>query len=247
MEGKIIASVLISIVSHGQGSLIKNLLLDLESALKGSLHSINVVVTINFPENERFLTGYPGLQIHVIRNSQKKGYGENHNYAFDSIRSDFFMILNPDVRFNDNLVDPLIQYLESSVGVVAPRVVDLSGSIEDSFRKFPTIFNIIKRTLRRSFDGDYGNPESGPQDVDWVAGMFMFFASPTFKSVEGFDERYFMYLEDADICRRLRRKGLSVVYVPGYEIIHEARRTSRKNLKYLTWHVRSMIRFLFDF
>ena len=244
LEGKNISQVLISIVSHGQGVLIKKLLHDLASNLKDSQHCLKIVVTLNIPENESFLSDYPNLHIQIIRNKFKKGYGENHNFAFNSVSSDYFLVINPDVRIKSNFIDVLIPHFNSNVGVVAPKVLNSLGSIEDSFRKFPTFFTFIKRKFLNYQKFDYTFLSSEPQEVDWVAGMFMFFESQKFRKISGFDERYFMYLEDADICRRLQKKMLSTIYVQDYEVIHDARRSSRKNIKYLFWHIKSMIRFL---
>jgi GT2 family glycosyltransferase len=245
VEGRFISKVLISIVSHGQGDLIKKLLHDLDSNLKNSKHSINVVVTINISEDETFLSGFSNLLIHTIRNKHQKGYGENHNYSFKSMDSDFFLVLNPDLRIRSNLIDSLIPYFKTCTGVVAPRVLNSFGDEEDSCRKFPTMLNMIKRKLLKYKKNDYVFLESKPHEVEWVAGMFMLFESSTYGKIKGFDERYYMYLEDADICRRLRKNGLSTIYIPKYEIIHDARRASRKNFKYLIWHLKSMLRFLF--
>lgn len=79
---------------------------------------------------------------------------------------------------------------------------------------------------------------------DWVAGMFLFARRAAFESVGGFDERYFMYYEDVDLCRRLRQKGYDIRLAPGARIVHDARRTSHTNPRYLMWHLRSIGRFL---
>jgi|TARA_B100001093_G_C26857875_1_gene1028318 GT2 family glycosyltransferase len=237
--------LLISIVSHGQGSLIRKLLHDLNTHLINSEYNVNVVVTLNIPEEEQFLSGFNNLSIKVIRNSIQKGFGENNNYAFYCFESDFFLVLNPDVRINVNLIDPMISSFSINVGVMAPRVLSAAGTIEDSFRKFPTICNLIKRKLMSTRELDYFISELNLYEVDWVGGMFMLFHSPKYRNVNGFDEKYFMYLEDADICKRLLGIGFSVIYNPSYEIVHDARRNSRIKVKYLLWHLRSMARFLF--
>jgi GT2 family glycosyltransferase len=74
--------------------------------------------------------------------------------------------------------------------------------------------------------------------------MFMLFRAAAFRSVSGFDERFFLYYEDVDICRRLKRQGLQVLYEPRAEVLHNARRTSWRHPRYLAWHLRSILRFL---
>jgi GT2 family glycosyltransferase len=83
-----------------------------------------------------------------------------------------------------------------------------------------------------------------PFSPDWIAGMFMLFRSELFREVGGFDERYFLYYEDVDLCFRLRQHGYEVILVPDARAVHFAQRQSHRNLRYLLWHVRSLVRFL---
>jgi N-acetylglucosaminyl-diphospho-decaprenol L-rhamnosyltransferase len=78
---------------------------------------------------------------------------------------------------------------------------------------------------------------------DWVAGIFMFFPSQVFTEMNGFDERYFLYLEDVDLCSRLRLAGYKIVLDPRVLVIHNARRDSHANWQYFKWHIFSGMRF----
>ena len=86
--------------------------------------------------------------------------------------------------------------------------------------------------------------EEGLIEVDWIAGMFMAFHEDAFRAVRGFDERFFLYYEDVDICRRLRRAGYVVVYDPRSSVIHDARRASRRNVRLMAIHAASALRYL---
>jgi GT2 family glycosyltransferase len=97
--------------------------------------------------------------------------------------------------------------------------------------------------LRRR-ESDY-TLDSVPIEVDWVAGMFVAFKRAAFEAVDGFDERYFMYMEDVDICRRLNEAGWLTVVQPQVSVVHAAQRASRKNVQHLRWHVASAIRYFF--
>ena len=237
--------LVISIVSHGHGMLIEKLLCDLNNHLVNSKLNIKIVITLNVPEDEGFLLGHSNLSIRVIRNKSKKGFGKNNNYAFNTFKSDFFLVLNPDVRIKYNLIDPMIEYFSPDIALIAPKVLSSDGVLQDNFRKFPTILRLIKRKIILSKKSDYNVSSMDFHPVDWVGGMFMLFNSEKYIKVRGFDERYFMYLEDADICKRLLEIGFSTIYTPSFEIIHDPRHASRKELRYFLWHVRSMARFLF--
>ncbi len=235
--------VSISLVSHGQGGLIRRVLADLQAWRDVSAE---VIITLNVPEDEAFLSENRLFPQTVIRNMRRKGFGANHNGAFSVSRSDCFAVVNPDVRTPGFSIVPLLEQLRGrGIGVVAPRVVDSRGRSEDSARVYPTLARIVRRRFGGETQLDYpvGN---GPLQVDWAAGMFLVFDSEAFRSVGGFDEGYFMYLEDADICRRLRRIGWDVLYVPEVSIVHDAQRASHKNLRHALWHGRSLARFLLD-
>jgi N-acetylglucosaminyl-diphospho-decaprenol L-rhamnosyltransferase len=232
--------VTVSIVSHGQAGLVANLLADLARCTNLPLE---VVLTLNLEEHLPFSESDHPFPLSVIRNSQPKGFGANHNAAFSHAKGRFFCVLNPDIRLP---VDPFPSLTEDlsdgRVGVVAPLVRAPGGGIEDSARAFPTPLAILSKLGGRPQTADYPRTSS-PFSPDWVAGMFMLFRSQTFRAIMGFDEKYFLYYEDVDLCARLRRQGLQVLLDPRVECLHEARRASHRNLRYMSWHLRSMLRF----
>ena len=99
-------NIVLSIVSHGQGKLIKNLLEDIKNIKVPSNFNIRVILTLNIQENEYFLAN---KNCTIIRNKNPKGFGSNHNYAFKKFDSDYFIVVNPDIRIKHldllNLLD----------------------------------------------------------------------------------------------------------------------------------------------
>ncbi len=236
-----VPKITFSVVSHGHGRFVELLLKDFQSL---SLPSYEIVLTLNVEEDEAFIEKYQGLPITVVRNSIAKGFGENHNCAFAIARGEFFAVVNPDVRLKGFVFDPILMSLaDATVGLCAPAVYSSSGQLEDSARKFPTVALLLERKLRGYNEPDYSFVR-GPMTVDWVAGMFMVFRREVFAMVGGFDERYFMYFEDVDICRRVWKAGWSVMLNPLARITHDAQRASRRDLRHVAWHVRSAFRFL---
>ncbi len=229
-----------SIVSHAQGAIVANLLGDLRTTVAPS----EVLLTLNVPEDERFLAGFADLPLQVHRNPTAKGFGANHNAAFARSGSPVFVVLNPDIRMPGFDTGPMLESLaDTRTGVWGPVVRSSSGHVEDSARRFPTFMRLARRVVLRQRDPDYA-PNGRPQVVDWIAGMFIATTREAFQSVRGFDERFFMYMEDADLCRRLRRRGASVIYDPRVSVVHDAQRASRKSMTHLRWHLRSALRFL---
>jgi GT2 family glycosyltransferase len=243
----IMPSLAISIVSHGQGELVKSLLDDLSLQDFSAFEAVIIIVTLNITEDESFMYGHRET-LTIIRNPRPLGFGANHNQAFATTEADYFLVLNPDVRIAQSFCDQIIQHSTADWGCMAPLVMSPDGLIEDSARRYPTVLRISRRVFLNQRDSDYDvSGMKGLLNVDWTAGMCLIFRSDVFRVLNGFDHRYFMYLEDADICRRSNRAGYPVVLNPNFSVVHDARRNSFKNSTHLKWHLRSMFRFIFGF
>ncbi len=235
----------ISIVSHGQGMLIAPLLADIKRTLHAESALFKIIVTLNITEDESFITPFIGDNFAVIRNNQPKGFGANHNAAFAESNAKFFAVVNPDIRIQTFDYRFLMStFANDKIAAVAPLVLSANGTIEDSARHFPTFARLLKRVLLRKRNSDY-KFDRQPLAVDWVAGMFVVFRKEAYSQVGGFDDlRFFMYLEDADICERLHKKGFVILVNPNIYVTHLAQRASRQNLKHMYWHAISAIRYL---
>jgi N-acetylglucosaminyl-diphospho-decaprenol L-rhamnosyltransferase len=234
------ASVTVSVVSHRQGRLVRALLDDLDSYCAGTCE---VILTINVPEDLNLATAGRRSPLTVVENPVPKGFAANHNAAFRSVHTPFFCVINPDVRLKSNPFPVLSSVLEDSrVGVVAPLVRNSSGAIENSARKFPTPKILARKALGLKSEPV---PYDGTKrlEPDWVGGMFMLFRSDFYRTLEGFDEGYFLYYEDIHLCARMRVAGMRVVLEPRVVIIHDAQRASHRNPRYAWWHATSIFRF----
>lgn len=231
----------ISVVSHGQMELIAGLMEDIRAHCAEL--NIELILTLNLAEDLRFNEPDYFFPVQVIRNAQPKGYGVNHNQAFQHAQGQYFVVINPDIRFSVNPYPSLLQILEdSSVGVVAPLVESPTGELEDSVRRFPTPAIIWNKFWSRRQSLDYSLTASSVEP-DWVGGMFMVFPARVFRELNGFDERYFLYYEDVDLCGRLQLAGYKVAVCTACRVVHHAQRSSHRSLKYLRWHLGSMMRF----
>lgn len=234
----------ISIVSHLQCSLIDKLLTDIERVCKAS--SIEVILTLNMHEELPFAERRFSFPIKTIRNQVPQGFAANHNQAFTHASGQFFCVVNPDIRLSDDPFPALLSCLQnSSIGVAAPIVVGESGEMEDSARRFPTPFKILCKAFGGCKESDYVVKDE-QVFPDWVGGMFMLFPRDIFKQLDGFDQRFFLYYEDVDLCARLRLIGYTVAVCPAARVVHHAHRSSHRSIRYLKWHLTSMLRFFFS-
>lgn len=232
--------ITVSIVSHGHGALLPGLLADLAACPEVSA----VVLTRNIPEPDIAFAQTECLML--IDNPLPKGFGANHNAAFRAARTPFFLVLNPDVRLEGNPFPALLACLaDERFALCAPAVVNPAGALEDSARQFPSLADLALKALGR-YDGRVhyalGDP---PRAVPWVAGMFMLVRRTDYADLGGFDEGFFLYYEDVDLCARLWRSGRRVMLCPTVRVVHDARRASRRDLRHMRWHAASMARYFY--
>lgn len=231
------ACVSVSIVSHGHGEMVWKLVAKLQLFPEVS----RIILTRNIPDNDGVVETDKTL---FIQNTNPKGFGANHNAAFAHTTESFFCVLNPDIELPANPFPALLAALNTSgASVLAPAVVNSAGSPEDSARRFPTLRRLATKLLG-GHDGRYVmQPTQGPAPVDWVAGMYMLFPTQDFKAIGGFDDSFFLYYEDVDICPRLWKSGRPVMVCPQVQVVHDAQRASRKNWQFMKWHAASMARY----
>lgn len=232
----------LSVVSHGQGELLAQLLDDL--ARCPTARAARVLVTLNQP-HEPFDAGrHPALRIEVLRPARPRGFGANHNAAFARCDTHWFAVLNPDLRLPR---DPFPALLDAArrhpdAALLAPHVLGPDGvTPEDAVRGHLSPGSLLARHF-------FGRRRLPPPDTParrggaffWMAGMCLMLRSDAFHSLGGFDERFFMYCEDCDLSVRLWLAGHALLPVPGAQVVHAARRASRRSLRSLGWHLTSL-------
>ena len=205
-------------------------------------------------------------KIKLINSQRNSGMGGGNNLGIDNSLGDYILILNPDTIVKTEAIKILYNYLKNNqaVGLVGPKLVYPDGSLQYSCSQFPIFFMPI---LRRTFLGDYFKTSrdafmmtnfdhNSIKEVDWLMGSCLMFKRENILVNQEifkprFDERYFMYFEDIDLCRQLKSQGLKVVYNPEAIIIHDHRRQSARYPWYealfkdkLTWsHISSWLKY----
>lgn len=243
-------AIFISVVSHGHGSLIKKL-----ACLSLLSEKFEIVVKSNV-RGDQLSPLCKSNNFHWIDSEYGLGFGHNNNFVFDYCQKklgmkgdDYFIVLNPDVVISQNDLSAVVSSMISDkVKIGAINLYrDKDFNLPDnSIRKFPTMADFIK-----SFLG-LGNSSvinksllSQACDIDWAAGSFLAFETSHFSELSGFDESYFMYCEDIDICYRSKILHAAVRYYPEIRAQHLAKHNNRKiwSMHFL-WHVSSVIRFM---
>jgi len=237
-----VSLITVSIVSHGHADLLVKLLDDLE---KYCVDIIEVILTENIPDEKCVNIKDYKFKSKVIKNLSPKGFAENHNQAFLISSTSYFCVLNPDIRLKKNPFEKLVNSLNSNddAVLIAPLVINSDGLSEDSIRRFPSPISLLMRVLRIKTKNQKFQSVGNILYPEWVAGMFMLFKADFYRNVNGFNEIYYLYCEDIDICTRIWRDGFIVMVDDSIQVIHDAQRSSHKKMKYLMWHISSLFKY----
>ena len=196
-------------------------------------------------------------QLEYIFNGRNLGYGAGHNLAIQKAmgKSKYHLVLNPDVEFKPSILNSLFNFMElnKEVGLTMPKVFYKNGQTQYLCKKIPSPADLIlRRFLPRSLQSmfkknleqyelkhkDYNNIMEVPN----LSGCFMFIRTDIFSSVGLFDERYFLYLEDTDLCRRIN-EDYRTVYFPKVSIIHGYSKASYKSFRLMKLHLQSSVKY----
>lgn len=234
--------------------------------LKNFLHSIYVVCTptisfeLIYVDNysndgsiEFVRLNYP--QVKIIENKTIRGFATNNNLGVKNSTGKYILILNPDIILLPGAVDNLYCFLKEneSIGILVPKLLNVDLSVQFSLRKFMSLKVLFFRFLYKGKDNlrikttqDYlltNFDRDKIQPIDWALGAAMFLTREWFDQLKGFDEGYFLYVEDVDICLRNWKLGKPVVYFPESVFIHAHQRASSKRWnKTKLMHLKSMFR-----
>jgi GT2 family glycosyltransferase len=243
-------SVFISVVSHGHGELIKKL-----ACLSKLAEKYIVVVKIN-QEELGLVQYFEENNIRYIDKLYGIGFGHNNNevykYCKDHLymkEDDYFLVQNPDVIADMDSIDELIKLMlinNSQLAGVNLFKDDECLVPDNSIRHFPSFSHFTKSFLGIG-NSSIINKElvKEAKEVDWIAGSFLAFKSSHYARLKGFDEGYFMYCEDIDICYRSNMLSVPVIFYPQIKIQHLTGLANRSIFsKHFYWHVHSAIRFL---
>ncbi len=182
------------------------------------------------------------------------GFGAGHNLALKNFSnpSDLNLVLNPDIYFDALEIKEMLEWMfhNKDIALSVPEVFNTDGTKQHTIRNIPSPLTLLKRRLniRGMFDDfiaedSYSNHNfTEIEEIPFAHGCFFLFQSEVYTQLEGFDAAFFMYMEDVDIFLRAKKFGKTVIN-PHFQIYHEHRKGSSKNLTLLLWHIKSAVTF----
>lgn len=230
-------------------ALLKNIISTVPNGFEYQIFVIN-----NNPDNISFKNGAKELDYKnvIFLNPPKNiGFGRGNNLAIFQTSSDYHIVMNPDVSIPDNQqIGNMISFMtKNNVVLLSPLIKYPTGEIQHLVKRAPSILDMGLRFLntkrfqkRQDWFVYLPNGYSSVHTADNYPGSFLVTKTSTLKEVGGFDENFFMYMEDTDICRSLAKKGTTVFY-PDAFIYHEWQRANVKNTKAIFQLIKSMFYF----
>ena len=217
---------------------------------------IDIIYIVDNSSNDSLRVFVPLNKKVIYIHSENLGFGHGHNIAIQlAIKSgsQYHIVINPDVYWNDGVIEALEQYMNSHkrCGLVMPQVLYPNGEIQYLCKLLPTPMDLFMRrfvfisSYRKMHDNKYELRYTGynkEMKVPSLSGCFMFIRIAILRTVGLFDERFFMYAEDLDLCRRIGAVS-DTIFFPNVSIYHEYEKGSYKNFKLLKYHIVSIIKY----
>ncbi|MGK4144896.1 glycosyltransferase [Weissella paramesenteroides] len=198
---------------------------------------------------EQFSNQEPILNVILLKNNLGFGYG--HNRAINQIDSDYHIVMNLDTTpVGNDLLSRISYYMNehTDIDLMSPLVRFPSGDIQHLTRNEPTVFDLAIRFLGPRFfpkrQEKFINLSDGynhEQIIKNATGSFMFLRTKTLQAIGGFDERYFLYMEDTDLTKKINEQG-KAVFCPNFEVTHEWQRGNH-SIKGAKLMIESMIKY----
>jgi GT2 family glycosyltransferase len=196
------------------------------------MQGVNVIVVDN-ASTDGSLAAVEDLPLEKVQLERNGGFAFGCNAGWRRGSAEYVLLLNPDARIDSESLGVLAKELDENptLGLVAPRIVHADGSLDYSQRRFPRLRSTYAQALflhrlfpRADWTDEVMREETAyasPGSPDWVSGACMLLRRSVLEELGGLDEGFFLYCEDIDLCRRIRRAGYEIEYVPSATVVHE--------------------------
>lgn len=196
-------------------------------------------------------------QVKLIENKRNLGFSKGCNQGIKESQGRYILLLNPDTELTPGGFKKMIDFMDTrpEVGICGPKMTDQEGNLHLSCRSFPSYLTAISSSqsiLNRIFPENFLSQKyllrnldhSQIQEVDWVSGSCLLAKREMLEKIGLLDERFYLYVEDVDLCYRAKKSGFSVFYFPAVVVIHHiGKSTEKKKINMLVEHHRSMYYF----
>lgn len=221
----------IIILSYNTKDLLSQCLNSIKKFIKEVSYEVIVVDNASTDGSVEFIKNkFP--QIKLIKSNENVGFAKGINLAEKSTKGKYLLFLNSDTIFNDNNIREMIEFIDKrdEIGIVGGLLLDRDGSRQRSFGKF---YNLLVSTIML-VGGDTAEMinykiKNEPMKVDWVSGGFMLVRKELFERLKGFDENFFMYIEDMEFCYRMKKVGYLTYVYPKSSVLHEKHGSSNRS------------------
>jgi len=167
-------------------------------------------------------------KVRLIENNENVGFAKGVNIGAKVAKGDLLLFLNSDTNFLDKSFSKMLKAYTPERGIIGGKMVNKDGTFQQSFGSFPSLYIIAVTLFKGAEFSTLTTSPQGPENVDWVSGGFMLISKKLFDELKGFDEHFFMYVEDIELCFRVKKKGLSVVYFPDTNVKHVGQGSSNR-------------------
>ncbi|MCL6096462.1 MAG: glycosyltransferase family 2 protein [Patescibacteria group bacterium] len=166
----------------------------------------------------------------LIENKENYGFSKGNNLGAKQALGDYILFLNSDSEIKDKGFIRMLEFMESNknVGIVGGRLKNPDNSVQKSAGKFYSLFNVILMLLGGERLGFLRSSASEISKINWVSGACMMVRKEIFKSLGGFEEKLFMYMEDMEFCFRAKKKGYLTYFYPNIELLHKEQGSSNR-------------------
>lgn len=222
-------SISVIVVTYNTGIIVLDCIHSLKQSINVDLEIIIVDNNSSDDTREQIIRVHPDVKI--IKNALNKGFGHANNVGVKSAKHDLIALINPDLIVMPDTLFQLGKYLitHPKVGLIAPRTFEANGKVSFTARPEYTVWYVITNYLwlgRLNPEWEYGDAyvvnftAQEPTAVNWVQGSCMTIRRNDYLNIGGFDENYFLYVEDADICQTLREQDFEIIYLPNATATH---------------------------
>lgn len=240
----------LAIVTYNNSKIIENTLRSIVKNIPSEYSYKVYIIDNDSKDNTLELVRKVKGNIEIINLGVNKGFGYGHNSILDTINSNYHFVINPDIEIEDpDQIRKMVDYLDNNqdVGMLSPLILSPDFSVQYLCKTNPTVSDMLIRKISPNIfkkkQDKYVMKETGYNQImrlDYATGSFMVFRTDIYKQIKGFDDSFFMYLEDADITRRANQISKAIFY-PESRIIHAWERSNHKSFKFAKITVQSMV------